>query len=636
MNKLDKYVRAALWFAAGADLVWFIASKWSMYALLWFFVLVALALAWWGLRFPISDKARATASLIVVGFWTIILFLLFFPFPVPDVPQYIVGEVHRFSELEHGWARAATGALGPNLLNVGHAYTDPAEIPGLDPRMPGAITTFPAARSFFGGTLLIEPFRAGSTQGGVPPTVAKYPWTGWEGDHRPTKLGWNKGDLLLGEVANQVGHEKATYEPHENTLMIKAIAKWLGASECVVAAVDPRWFYSHHLMSGGAPAPLEERKNLKYGIQIFVDQNWERVQNDPGESWWSMSKSGAAYSTSGWIAVRMAQMLRDMGYEARAGYGPFIYDTIESTYSVYGGGGEFGRLSDAVVPSAGGLRFKSAVILTDFPLVFGKPKGYGITRMCAHCDRCARACPVSSIPMGEPTVENGVKMWQVDKDKCVRFRAGNLAGNCCNECLKVCPYNKPLTAFHKLGNYIIRHSFFAPYLFGNVNGVGLEDWLEFDVSDAAGPYNVNRPARWVLEEPGFKMPLPYQIASYMYTEEDRSTAEEWSTGVGIKMGKVGLTYKGIQWGQVPSHLIDASGRSRNVHWDYPQGEMSHDMKLPGKVLTREEADALLKSGKAFTGGSNHPDSNVYPPRSPKYEKGFLSYDDAVKLWMAEK
>jgi hypothetical protein len=72
-----------------------------------------------------------------------------------------------------------------------------------------------------------------------------------------------------------------------------------------------------------------------------------------------------------------------------------------------------------------------------------------------------------------------------------------------------------------------------------------------------------------------------------------------------------------------------------VHWDYPQGELPHDLKLPGKGITVAEAETLLKSGKAFTGGSNHDDNNVYPPRS-KYEKGLISYEDAVKMWQAEK
>jgi len=639
MSKVDRYLLYGLWTLVAADAIWFVSSGFEIRPFILFFVLVAAAFAWWGTQFPVTPKMRRNAALGVSGFWTLVFFLLFFPFPVPDQPDYVVGEVHRFSEMEHGWSRALTGALGPNLVNHGRVYTDLNEIAGLGDwgTLPTFVTTFPLTRATFGGTSLLDGFRGIEQHGGEPARPATYPWTNWQGEHREKKIGWNKGDLLLGEVAKQVGYSKAKYTPHENTLMVKSIAKWLGSTEVAVTAMDPRWFYSHDFLSLGTPLPLEEVKDLKYAIQVFTDQNWTRVHNDPGESWWSITKSGAAYSTSAWIAVRLAQMLRDMGYSARVGFGGINYENVESPLSAYGGVGEYGRLSDVVVPTAGGLRYKSASILTDFPLEppANPKKGFGITRMCEYCDRCARACPVSSIPMGAPTVENGVKIWQVDKDKCVRFRAGNLNGNCCNECLRVCPYNKPDTMFHRLGNYMIRHSYLAPYLFGNVGGVGLEDWLDFEYSSEASPYNVNRPARWVQEEAGFKMPLPYMIGKYIYTEEDRSTAEEWSTGVGAQMGKVGLTYKGIAWGEIPKRFFDAEGRHRNVHWDWEGGELPHDLQLPGKVLTPEEARTLLESGQAFTGGTNHPHDNVYPPRS-KYEKGKVSYEEAVRMWQAEK
>lgn len=634
----NKYVLYGLWGAAGAALLWFIAASWNMNVLLWFFVFAALALAWWGLKFQISKKAVALASLIVSGFWTLFAFLLFFPFPIPDPPQYVVGEVHRFSELEHGFARAFMGALGPNLAHSAAVYASAEEMAGMTTGgfLPNFASGFPFARATFGGTQLLDQLRAASPKGGDPVKIQQFPWKSYEGDHRPYKLGWNKGDFLLGDVAKQMGTTKASYSPHENTLMIKELGKWLGAKHVAVAAVDPRFFYSHDLLSAGTPLPLEDVKQYKYAIEFMVDQNWSRVHNDPGESWWSITKSGCAYSTSGWIAVRLAAMLRDMGYDARVGLGGQQYDTIESPVAFYSGGGEYGRLSNVVVPEAGGMRFKSAVVITDFPLEVGTPRGYGITRMCDHCDRCARACPVSAVPAGDMTVENGVKMWQVDKDKCARFRGGNLEGNCCNECLRVCPYNKPDTTFHTLGNYIIRHSLIAPYLFGNINGLGLEDWLDYEVSAEAGEFNVNRPARWILEEPGYKMQFPYQVGQYIFMPEDRSSDEEWANGTGVKMGKVGITYKGVVWGKVPDKFLDSNGRSRNFHHDAePSSELPHNLPLPGKVLKMEEAKALLKSGQAFTGGTNHPDDDVYPPRS-KYEHGFLSYEDAVKKWQSEK
>ena len=638
MSKTDRYILTGLWIAAGISLIWFFVSGLSIYAFLWFFVLVAAAMAWWGIRGTITEKMRSRAIQAVSGFWIVAAFLLLFPFPVPDKPNYIVGEVHRFSEPNHGFGRCFLGALGPQLAYHGMVYTPFEQIKALGNygALPTFVTTFPWARATFGGTSLLDMFRDNVSHGNEPLVVQRFPWTTWNGGARKEKIGWNVGHILLGDVAKKVGYEKAKYTPEENALMIKEIGKWCGSVQVGICKIDPRWFYSHDFLSAGTPLKLEDVKDMKYGIQVFTDQRWHRVHNDPGESWWSIGKSGQAYSTSAWIAIRIGQMLRDMGYKARVGFGGINYDSIETVMSVYNGLGEFGRLSDAVVPTAGGLRFKSASILTDFPMKPDDSKqGHGITRFCSHCDRCARACPVSAIAEGDPTTENGVHMWQVDRDKCVRFRAGNLNGNCCNECLRVCPYNKPDTLFHKLGVYMTRHSWLAAVLFGNVNGVGLEDWLDFEISSESGKYNVNRPARWIQENEGFKMKFPYLIGTYIYTEEDRSTAEEWSTGVGAKMGKIGLAYKGVTWGKIPERLLDKNGRNRNVHWDFEGGELPNNLKVPGKHISKAEAARLLKSGKAYTGGWYKKDEDVYPRRSKKYEKGIISYDEATKMWMEE-
>jgi ferredoxin len=638
-NKLKKYILMALWVAAAVCVVWFFASGLSIYALFAVFLVAAAALAFWSAMLPVTEKARGIAVLSMSGFWTLIAFLMFFPFPAPDPPEYITGEVHRFSEMNHGFARLFMGALGPKINNHGYVYTEKSMVEpiakvthGLGPNF---ITATPVSRALFGSTLLTDSLRAPNQVCGEPVKPMAMPWTTFEGACRSVKLGWNQGDELLGNVAGKLGYQKAKYTPEENALMIKEIALWLGSDDVGICRVDPRWFYSHDLMTAGTPLPLEAVKELKYGIQVFTDQRWQRVLNDPGWSWWSVAKSGQAYSTSAWIAVRLAQILRDMGYEARVGHGGLNYETIETPFSVYNGLGEYGRLSDAVVPSVGGLRFKSATIITNFPMQADPDRrSFGITRFCSHCDRCARSCPVNAIPMGERTVENGIEMWHVDKDKCVRFRAGNLNGNCCNECLKSCPYNKPSTVFHQMGNYMVKHSFLAPYLFGNVNGIGLEDWLDYQYGTESREFGVNRPARWILEDPGFKTHFPRQVGHYIFTEADRSPDEEWATGVGATMGKVALTYKGIQWGKIPEKFFDSKGRHRNVHWDYDGGELGPDVKAVGKELTEEEAKAQLESGQAFTGGWYKKDEDVYPRRS-KYEKGVWSYQKAADEWAKE-
>ena len=634
-KKRATYVFYGLWTLVGVFLVWFVFSL-HVHALIGIFLSTAAVLAWWGIALGVTAKMRKVAICTLSSFWTLIALLMFFPFPPPDAPEYIVGEVHRFSEINHGFGRALGGVLGPQVFNHGLVYTDPeygkVNAYGLERQI--FITSSPAARMLFGATALTDMLRAPNVVGGEPVEVLPFPWTTFEGSKRDHHLGWNQGDQLLADVAAAVGYETAKYTPEENALMIKALGRWFGSADVGICKVDPRWFFSHDLITAGIPLDLEDVKELKYGIQVFADQDWNRVNNDPGESWWSIAKSGNAYANSAWMAVRLAQLLRDMGYEARVGHGGLNYETIETPFSVYNGLGEYGRLSDAVVPSVGGLRFKSATVLTDFPMKPDKEReSFGVTRFCSFCDRCARSCPVNAIPMGEPTVENGIIMWHVDKDKCARFRVGNLSGNCCNECVKTCPYNKPPTAFHLLGNWMVKHSPLAPYLFGNVGGVGLEDWLEYDYGPS-GDFGVNAPARWILEEPGYKAEFPYQLGNYIFTEEDRSPAEEWATGVGAEMGKVKLAYRGVVFGEIPKELLDANGRSRNVHRHYAEGELGKNLKVPGIVLTKEEAEEKLRTGQAFSGGWYKDDKDVYPPRS-KYEKGRISYQEAITMWEKE-
>ncbi|SDT84278.1 4Fe-4S dicluster domain-containing protein [Desulfobacula phenolica] len=632
-EKLKKHILIGLWVVFAVSIVCFFASKLNIYALFAIMLSAAVAMGWWSMMFKITEKMRKIGIISMSSFWTIIAFFMFFPFPAPQAPNYIKGETHRFSEMNHGFGRALMGVLGPQVSNSGLVYTDEETIKSID--NPNFLMSLPLSRSLFGSTILTDALRANDQIMGEPVKVHKYPWTNWEGAHREKKLGWNKGDVLLGNVAGKLGYKKAKYTPEENAMMIKEIGLWLGSEDVGICRMDPRWFYSHDFMTAGNPLPLDQVKELKYGIQVFTDQRWRRVLSDPGFSWWSITKSGQAYSTSAFIAIRLAQTLRDMGYAARVGHGGINYETIETPFSVYCGLGEYGRLSDAVVPSVGGLRFKSATILTDFPMAVDPPRqSYGVTRFCEHCDRCARSCPVNAIPMGKRTIENGIEMWHVDKDKCVRFRVGNLNGNCCNECLKSCPYNKPATAFHLMGNYMLKHSYLAPYLFGNVNGVGLEDWLDYQYGTDSKQFGTNRPARWLLENPGHKTKFPRKIGSYIYTEEDRSPDEEWATGVGAKMGKVGIRYKGIEWGEIPAHLLDENGRNRNIHWDIPDKETDKDLKEIGEVLTKEEAERQLKQGKAYSGGWYKQDKDVYPPRS-KYEKGTWSYKQAADDWVNE-
>ena len=157
-------------------------------------------------------------------------------------------------------------------------------------------------------------------------------------------------------------------------------------------------------------------------------------------------------------------------------------------------------------------------------------------------------------------------------------------------------------------------------MFGD-RGLGLEDYLDFTNT---GPMGDNKPARWVVEPEGWKMKFPFVVGDYVYTEEQRSKSEEWSTGVGAKMGKIGLSYKGERYGEIPAELVN-----KNVHWDLPNMKpiptdsisvydaMKNGMFPPGaricatneeaeryglkpeQYITPEDADVLIQKKKVF-------------------------------------
>lgn len=608
----------------------------NIYLLLAIFLVIAFVeifLSFWK-GFTITSNLRKILIGGWIAFWAIIGFLLFFPFPQPNPPTYITGTPTRFDGMDHGFARALMGVCGPNVSQGWRLST----ADGWDTDYPPDDAAFPRvtpfSRTTFGGCELIQHYRAAEDEfGDIAGGTIPYPAVKDRSKKPNPGLNkrWNPANDIFPEVARKLGYKdnKARYTPKENSAMIIEISKWLGANEAGIFKFDPRFVYSFTMpipgttLPPGVPLPAKKFEKYKYGIQVIVDQNWERTLNDPGHSWWSINHSGAAYSTSAWIVTRLAALIRDMGYNAIAEHGEFWYETVETPGSVYSGLGEYGRLSDVVVPTAGGLRFKSATVFTDMPLDVLERKYVGADAFCNWCTRCARACPTDAIALGEKTTDNGITMWHVDRDKCSRFRVASLTGSCCNECLKACPYNKPPSVFHKIGNYLVKNSGLARMMFGD-RGLGLEDYLDFTNT---GPMGENKPARWVIEPKGWKMTFPYAVGDYIYTEDQRPKNEEWATGVGAKMGKVGLSYKGIRYGEIPENLVN-----KNVHWDlqdmkpiptdpitvieamkkgmFPPGcrisatkeEAEKYGLTPDQYITKEQADAMILKKNAFLAG----------------------------------
>jgi reductive dehalogenase len=239
---------------------------------------------------------------------------------------------------------------------------------------------------------------------------------------------------------------------------IKETAYFLRSDAVGICELPQYSVYSHKydfMNPGGGETQIE--LDHKYAIAILIDQDYRTSQAYSGSDWISNAMSMMSYSTSGFIAIILAEYIRRLGYPAKAHYAPF-YDIVLPPILLLSGLGEMSRIGDSVLNPFLGPRFKGAVVTTDLPLKPDQPIDFGLQDFCTKCKKCARECPSGAISDGNKEMFNGYEKWPMDKKKCTGMRVGNQRGSGCGTCIKVCPWSKPYTPFHRSVNWTMRHS----------------------------------------------------------------------------------------------------------------------------------------------------------------------------------
>jgi epoxyqueuosine reductase QueG len=118
--------------------------------------------------------------------------------------------------------------------------------------------------------------------------------------------------------------------------------------------------------------------------------------------------------------------------------------------------GELGRMG-ILIHRIYGPCVRLSVVTTDLDLIpTGKTRLY-IEEFCRFCKKCARNCPSKAISSGEEPNSRGAIHWSIEQEKC--FSYWKRIGTDCGFCIRVCPYTKPNTFFHRLVRfYISRNS----------------------------------------------------------------------------------------------------------------------------------------------------------------------------------
>lgn len=302
---------------------------------------------------------------------------------------------------------------------------------------------------------------------------------------------WGMKSLQDGPHAARI--EPGTDDPAVNARSVKALCHFLGSAISGICEIPDYCWYSHD--KHGKPI----NPYHKYALVVLIDQGYETFLGASGNDWISGSQSMRAYLRGAEVVSVIAEMIRDMGYPARA-HTNLDSHVLHVPLILHAGLGEQSRIGESALNPFLGMRFKTAVLTTDMPLLADQPIDFGVQLFCAKCNKCARECPVQAIPFGDKVIFNGYETWKPDSERCTLYRATNNKGSACGRCVKTCPLSKDTTwdgpPLHRLGSWLgINAMWLKPLLapfaiwlddvLGNGNPIDAKKWwLDLEVIGA--------------------------------------------------------------------------------------------------------------------------------------------------------
>lgn len=226
---------------------------------------------------------------------------------------------------------------------------------------------------------------------------------------------------------------------------VKRIARAVGADLVGITAVDPRWMYTEKFSDlSGTARPNDIPEDLPHVIVTAQAMDYDLIRTMPSAL--AGAATGLGYSRDALVVLSLTQYLRNLGYRAVASMND---SSLAIPTAIQAGLGEYSRLG-LLITREFGPRIRLGKVFTDLPLAHDVPIRFGVREFCEVCRRCAEACPVKAIPMGEPSTERhnesnlaGTRKWSVDGEAC--FGYWTAQNSDCAICMRVCPYNKDYT-----------------------------------------------------------------------------------------------------------------------------------------------------------------------------------------------
>ncbi|MFQ6069134.1 MAG: 4Fe-4S dicluster domain-containing protein [Candidatus Aminicenantales bacterium] len=247
---------------------------------------------------------------------------------------------------------------------------------------------------------------------------------------------------LITHVSGEKKREKIELTPEVNTEFIKKTLRYLGAQAFGIASLEKPYIYSH---VGRGPEQYGKRIELNHSYAVVFALEMELAMIRAAPSAPVIVETGKKYLEGATISIIVAQLIRLMGYEARAHIAGSNYQVLLPPLGWLAGLGEVGRIG-ILITWKFGPRARLGVVTTNLPLIANKPQVFGIQNFCQKCLKCALNCPARAIPDSEKKEENGVLKWTLNREECYRY--WRKAGTDCAICISVCPYSKPDNLLH--------------------------------------------------------------------------------------------------------------------------------------------------------------------------------------------
>lgn len=234
----------------------------------------------------------------------------------------------------------------------------------------------------------------------------------------------------------------------------KFIKKWIldsGANSVGITELKDYHFYTH--IGRGKDRGKEIFNKHKTAIAFTIEMNKEKMSYSPAGP--TILESSSKYLDSGIIAYKVAEFLKQNGYDSRAhidGNYRIICPLVASDADL----GEIGRMGLLMTQNLG-PRVRIAVVTTEADLICDKKnRDFSIDDFCNICKKCAENCPPQAIEFDNKKLINGVRRWQINSEKC--FTYWTSIGTDCGRCMRVCPYSHEDNFMHNTVRYFLKRS----------------------------------------------------------------------------------------------------------------------------------------------------------------------------------